>query len=256
MITDVNVNLSRWPFRRLPHDETSKLVKKLRTSGITRAWASSFDGIFHQDVSAVNERIAIQCKEQGDGILVPFGCINPMLPDWQEDFRRCDEEHGMPGIRLHPNYHGYTLEDPVFEELLAEAERTTQIVQLVMKMEDERTQHRLVRVPTVDTKPLAEIVKRHPKLHLVILNGMKTLRGDAITDLVQAGEVYFDISMQEGVGGIEKMLKLIPLERVLFGSHFPFFYLEAAILKLKESNLGRFREEAIMHANATKLLKR
>ena len=29
MIVDVNVNLSRWPFRRLPHDDTPALVQKL-----------------------------------------------------------------------------------------------------------------------------------------------------------------------------------------------------------------------------------
>jgi len=255
MITDVNINLSRWPSRRLPHDETHKLVKKLRVSGVTQAWASSFDGLLHQDISAVNQRLADDCKQQGEGVLIPFGCINPKLVDWKKDLSQCKEKHQMPGIRLFPNYHDYDLDDPAFKELLAEAERSNLIVQIALKMEDERTQHPHLRVPSVDMKPLPELIKQHPKLRIVILNGMKTLRGNILTDLVKAGNVYFDISMQEGVGGIEKMLKLVPLERVLFGSHFPFFYLEAALLKMKESNLGRFREEAIRYKNATSLLK-
>ena len=255
MNTDVNINLSRWPSRRLPHDETLALIKKLRTSGITQAWASSFDGLLHQDISSVNQRIADDCKQLGEGILIPFGCMNPKLIGWQKDLAQCKGKHQMPGIRLFPNYHGYDLEDEVFKELLNEAEQANLIVQIALKMEDERTQHPHLRVPSVDMKPLPELIKQHPKLRIVILNGMKTLRGDALTSLVQAGNVYFDISMQEGVGGIEKMLKLVPLERVLFGSHFPFFYLESALLKLKESNLGRFREEAIRYKNAASLLK-
>ncbi|MGA1479993.1 MAG: hypothetical protein ACO38N_02820, partial [Candidatus Nanopelagicales bacterium] len=43
-IIDTNVNLGRWPFRRLPLDETGNLVGKMRLLGITRALAGSFEG--------------------------------------------------------------------------------------------------------------------------------------------------------------------------------------------------------------------
>lgn len=253
MIIDVNVNLSRWPFRRLPHDETPRLVSKLRQSNIAEAWTGSFDGLLHKDVAAVNARLADDCREFGEGLLIPFGSVNPMLPDWREDVRRCAEDHKMPGLRLHPNYHGYKLDAPEFAELLKLADEHQLIVQLALKMEDERTHHPLVQVPEVDTKPLADVLSGHPNLRLVILNGLRSLRGEALTRLAEAGSVYFEISMLEGVGGIEKLLKLVPLERVLFGSHFPFFYLESALLKLQESELGDYQTKAITSRNAQKL---
>ena len=54
MIIDVNVNLSRWPTRRLPCDETPHLVARLRERGIAQAWAGSFDGLLYKDLAAVN----------------------------------------------------------------------------------------------------------------------------------------------------------------------------------------------------------
>lgn len=254
MIIDVNANLSRWPFRRVPCDDPQKLVDKLRKCGVREAWAGSLDGLFHKDVRSVNRRLAAECRQAGAGLLRPFGTVNPSLPDWQEDLRRCAEDHHMPGIRLHPNYHGYKLQDAVFAELLARAERCGLIVQLVVRMEDPRMQHPLARVEDVDTSPLAKLVADRPKLRLVLLNALRTLQGDSITALIQAGDVSFEIAMLEGMHGISNLLQRVPVERLLFGSHLPLFILESAVLKLRESPLTVAETEAITYSNAQRLI--
>ena len=251
---DVNVHLSRWPFRRLPCDETPRLVEKLKSCGVTQAWAGSFDGLLHRDVEGVNARLAEECKRHGSGLLIPLGSVNPKLPDWQEDLRRCHEEHGMPGIRLHPGYHGYTLDEPVFAELLALAERRKLVVQLAIRMEDPRTHHPLMPIPDVDPAPLTDLVAARPHLRLVILNGLRTLRANVLAQLIKSGNVHVEIAMLEGVGGIANLLQTMPPDRLLFGSHFPFFVLESALLKLRESELTPAQLEAISHQNAERLL--
>ncbi len=250
---DVNVSLSRWPFRRLPDDETPRLVARLKRAGVTQAIAGSFDALLHKDVEGVNRRLAQECRTHGDGLLVPFGCVNPTLPDWQEDVRRCHEVHRMRGIRLHPDYHGYTLDAPEFAELLTLAIKHQLIVQLSVMMEDERTQHPLVQVQAVDTSPLVDVLADHADATLVLLNSQRTVRGEALTRLAEAGNVSFDIAMQESVGGIEKLMKLVPHKRLLFGSHAPLFYLESALLKLQESDLGETIRRAITVENASRL---
>ena len=253
---DTNVYLSRWPFRRLPCDDTPALADKLKKAGVKQAWCGSFDGVLHKDIAAVNARLTEECKTHGGGekpLLVPFGSINPKLPDWKEDLRRCAEVHKMPGIRLHPNYHGYKLDDPDFAALLSTAAAKKLLVQLVIRMEDPRTQHPLLQVPDVDAVPLAALMKQHPGIRLVILSGLMPLRPDLVDQLTAAG-VSVDIATLEGIAGLARLLKSVPLERILFGSYFPFFAWEAAKLKLQESALARFQVEAITEKNAASLL--
>jgi hypothetical protein len=250
---DANVSLSRWPFRRLPHDETPALVAALRERGVTEAWAGSFDALLHRDVAAVNARLADECRRLGGGLLVPFGTVNPRLPDWEEDLRRCHEEHRMPGLRLHPNYHGYALDDPDFARLLRAAAERGLVVQVAVKMEDERTHHPLVRVPMADPAPLARLLSERPGLKLVVLNALKDVRGPALEALAKAGAA-FDLAMLEGVGGVGRAIAQIGAERLLFGSHFPFFVFESAVLKLRESGVEGEAARAILEGNARRLL--
>jgi uncharacterized protein len=251
---DTNVYLSRWPCRRLPGDETPALMEKLRQHGVTQAWVGSFDALLHRDMAGVNARLAEESKRKGDVLLVPFGAVNPLMPDWEDDLRRCAEVHQMPGIRLHPNYHGYKLDDPLFAKLLAAADARGLMVQIALRMEDPRTQHRLLAVPDVDPAPLVELVAKWPKLKLQLLNAMATLRGDLLDKLIAAGQVAVEIAMLEGVNGVQKLLSHVPLERVLFGSYFPFFTWEAAELKLRESPLAEAQRVAIGEANAKNFL--
>jgi hypothetical protein len=161
----------------------------------------------------------------------------------------------MPGIRLHPNYQGYKLDEPAFARLLDVASERGLIVQLVVTMEDERTQHPLMRVPHVDVAPLQTLLSSRPNLRIVLLNWSRGASVALAAKLAAAGQVYFDIAMVEGVGGVANLLKQVPAERVVFGSHAPFYYLESAGLKLKESVLSEAALEAIRGGNANRILR-
>ncbi len=249
MIIDVNVHLSRWPFRRLRGDEPGELVSVLKSRGVEQAWAGSFDGLLHKDIEAVNRRLADDCRRHGGGMLVPFGSVNPKLPDWEEDVRRCAEEHRMPGIRLHPNYHGYTLDDPVFERLLRAAAGRGLAVQVALKMEDDRVQHPLLRVAPVEATVLGSLVPKIPGLRLMVLNGPAPLVKDGIPNAAAAG-IGFDFAMLEGITGVAKLVDLIGVDKVFFGSHFPFFTWDSSWLKVVESELEKPTERAILRGNA------
>ncbi|MEN3943278.1 amidohydrolase family protein [Prosthecobacter sp. SYSU 5D2] len=243
---DVNVTLSHWPFRRLVGDETPDMMERLRKNGVTLAWCGSFDGILHRDIASVNRRLVEECAQHGPGLLMPVGSIHPLLPDWRHDLEQCMRTHGMKAIRLHPNYHAYKLDDPAFLELLEAATKEGLFIQIVAQLEDQRTQHSLMQAAPVDLKPLAAALDKMPQARIMVLNASRVMSMTTLRGL----PVWIDIAMLEGVGGVENLLKDWPADKIVFGSHAPFFYWESARLKLQESALSPAQLAAITHGNA------
>lgn len=248
-IIDTNVSLFHWPFRRLPLDETDRLVKKLSSLGIGQAWAGSFEGVFQRDIRAVNQRLVSACAAHD--LLVPIGSINPELPGWEDDLRRCREDHHMPGIRLHPNYHGYSLADENFPRLLSLATNLKLFVQIAVALEDIRTQAANLQVADVDLTPLPEILKQHSAARLQILNWKP--RGAVPKALAEASGVYFDTARVEGTDGVAALLNIIPSERVMFGTHAPFLIPEASLIRVHESKLANDDLRSVLQGNANRI---
>ncbi len=250
-IVDTNVSLFQWPFRRLPLDNTAALVKKLRTLGIAQAWAGSFEGVLHRDITAVNQRLSDECKRHPE--LIPIGSINLELPDWEHDLGRCIDQHEMPGIRLHPNYHGYTLDDPRFARLLQLATKAGRFVQIASAMEDTRTQHPMLQVADVDLAPLPDVMRRTARAKVQILNARP--RQPMLDQLAKVPGIYFDTARVDGTDGVPRLLEQVPAGRALFGTHAPFLIPEAALIRVHESSgLDEKTLRSLLSENAEQVL--
>ncbi len=252
-IIDSNISLFRWPFRRLPLDNATKLVSKLTSLGVHKALAGSFEGLLHRDIALVNQRLADECRPFKE--LDPIGCVNPALPDWERDLQRCKAELGMSGIRLFPNYHGYALDDDRFAKLLALAGEANLFVQIASAMEDGRTQHPDMQVPDVDLAPLALQLKAAPNVRVQILN--HRLRGPLLQQLAALPNVYFATARVDGTDGVPVLTNAVPAGRVLYGSHAPFLIPEAAMIRVHESGqLSDDQLRAVYGGNAERFLNR
>jgi predicted TIM-barrel fold metal-dependent hydrolase len=261
-IIDCNVHLFDWPFRKLKYAKTDALIAKLRKHRITTAWAGNFEAVLNKQLDQINRRLAEECRSHGDGMLIAFGSVNPAWADWDEDLRRCHEQYKMRGIRLYPAYHGYSLDHPEFARLIADAAKRGLLVQIVLRLEDERVHHFATNTPAFNVNPLADILKKIPTAQVQLINSAGPLLGNNIATLVRDTKVTFDIAACEGNGGVGRLLEgknpsyrgAIPIDRLVFGSHAPFFPCESALLKLFESPLNLEQLQKLMNANARLLL--
>lgn len=263
-IIDTNVNLFSWPFRALKYRDTKALVAKLKKHRVIEAWAGSFEALLSKDMHGVNARLAAECLEHGPGFLIPFGSINLAWPDWEEDVRRCHEVHKMPGIRIYPGYQPFDLDHPGMESLVKTTSERGLILQVVFGMEDPRVHHPIINVGPVTFGPLLKAVKgtRNAKVELAHFSGSS--QSEDLSQFMTQTNTVMDISRLEGNGAVGRMIgsspglnsARVPVDRIVFGSHAPYFPLETAILKLIESPLDVQQLRAIMQGNARRLLPR
>ncbi len=250
-IIDTNSHLSRWPFRRLPLDHVERLVNKYRSIGITEAWVSSFDGLLHRDITSVNERLASQSKMFDE--LVPIGVVNLNLPDWESDLQRCCEHHQMFGVRLYPSYHNYELDDPMMLELLRRAAENGCLVQIVVALEDVRTQHSRLRVKDVDLSPLGEALSRVEGAVVQVLNARSV--ADRSNEWSKIDRLYFDTARVDSTDGVPQLVEQFHAGQVMLGTHAPLLIPEAALIRTHESGqLDVATLRAVLSGNAKKLM--
>jgi uncharacterized protein len=262
-LIDTNVHLFSWPFRQLKYGSTSALLAKLRKHGVQQAWAGTFEGLYSKDLGAANARLVEECQRQANGFLVPVGSVNPMWAGWPEELRRCHEQHRMQAVRLHPCYQGYQLDEPEFVRLFAGAVERRLLVQIVVEMEDPRVHHPQINAPTTRPLPLVDLLAKHPSARVQLLgDSFGWMRIPQAQPLLEAKNLWHDVSSLESVGGVGRIIDgthwnirgRIPVERLTFGSHAPYFPVETALLRLFESPLSLPQLQAIMENNARRML--
>ncbi|MEX2568585.1 MAG: amidohydrolase family protein, partial [Cyclobacteriaceae bacterium] len=259
-----NINLFDWPFRKLKYGDTEALMAKLRTHRVEKAWAGSFEALFHKDIDGVNSRLAKECSNKGKGMLVPFGTVNLAWPDWEEDLRRCQEEYKMPGVRIYPIYQTFDPDHPDFTRLVEQVDKRNMILQIVGDMDDIRNHHPIVLTRELNMHPIVDILKKFPQAKIQMLYWNHRVGADVLERLVKETNTVFDTARIETSGGVGRLIEgkpwsgipdiPVPVERILFGSHAPYFPIESSLLKLMEAPLKEDQAKAIMQGNALRFL--
>jgi len=159
------------------------------------------------------------------------------------------------GIRILPNYHGYRLWDPCAEELLTLAREHNLIVQVFVRIVDERWQH-MHFTPAVDVgQDIAYLISMFPK-NKVIVSGTSIAELRSLTSALKAHPaLYADISRVRGpVFALDNFAETMPLQRILLGTLWPVQIMEASVWEITTSTLSAQHQRAILYDNAAAIL--
>ena len=203
-------------------------------------------------VHAVN-RFAVSLFAK-DSMLLPFGTIHPDLLTWESELDFLASA-GLGGIKLHPDYQGFGLDDkamfPLYEAMSG---RFCLLVHTGSRPEQKGN--------TLSSSPrqLESIAEAFPSLHIIGAHmGGWCMWDDAeeIFARKSHANLWFDTSntsFHVGKERLGRLLRNLPSDRLLFGSDWPFFKVEGELARLQTAGLSE-RQMEDLTSNGERLLK-
>ena len=221
--------------------------KKLKDWGIAGAAVMNIATNPSQQQKVNNWAAEIQ-----DDFFYCFGSVHPDATDAVEELERI-KKMGLHGIKLHPDYQNYFVDDKKMDPLY-EAMQALELPVTIHAGWDPVSPD-IVHTPP---KNLAKIARRFPHLSIIAahLGGMETCE-EAEEYLLGLENVYLDVSMSYLFCELEQAKRMIlkhGTDRVLFASDCPWSLPADQIDFMNRMNLPDHIMEDINWRNAHRLL--
>jgi predicted TIM-barrel fold metal-dependent hydrolase len=255
MILDMNILLGRWPFSPLEYDTVGGVLTLMDRAGIDVGVVTSLDSIFHYDCEIGNRRVGETCRQHPDRF-VPLAVINPNLLSWKAHLYECLDAYGVKGIKLHPDYHKFSLLEEPAAQVMAEAQQLDLPIFVQTSILDMRHHPGYCFVAEVPIAEVAQAVERYSENKFVIAGG-KHFTG-RVNELLRATDSENFHIVIDGLGGpfdgLGGLVERIGSERLLFGTRTPILYAEAAKWTVEQSTITEQDKANIFADNAAQLL--
>jgi predicted TIM-barrel fold metal-dependent hydrolase len=184
--------------------------------------------------------------------LIPFGSVFPLAEDALDELDRM-AALGLKGVKLHPEYQGYDVDDPRVRPLYRKIGQLKMIVvfhagQDMAYMPPCRCEPRMLQRAMEDLDG-AQVVAAHW--------GGLLMGDDVLKDLEPAENLYLDTAYSHGRVLIPVVRALIGRhgpEHILFGSDTPWSPIEDELRLIDALALPGDERDAILFGNARRLL--
>jgi len=251
MIIDVNTFLGEWPFRKLSGDADT-LLRIMAKCKVDLALVSSLNAIFYKDCEEAN--IWLKHILQRSKSLIGICTINPYFPNSLEHLHECINEMGMVGVKIHPSYHGYSLENNnVIGQFFEECSKAKIPIIVPLRIQDERSHHPASRIPPISASQIISAARKNSDLKIIVCNARSNEISQICMKNNELNNLYIAFSWVQSLNFIEKMVKNIGSDKLLWGSNFPINYMEPMLRQVTESRIDDEDKEKILAENAKKI---
>ena len=179
---------------------------------ISQIWLSHCNAIALDDTTYNRELYENYAKHYPDQ-LVGFICLDVFqgAEHCRDEIRRCVEEYGFKGIKIHSWIQGFALHHPIVYEVMEAAEQ----YHLPVLFHDGTP-------PYADTSQIAGLAERYPKVPVILGHaGLYDSYRAAIGASQQMDNIYLCL-VGNTISSIREMLQKVRHERILFGSDYCF----------------------------------
>ncbi|MCK4837705.1 MAG: amidohydrolase family protein [Desulfobulbaceae bacterium] len=184
--------------------------------------------------------------------IIPFPSFHPENPKALENIRII-KEHGFKGIKMHPYYQNFILDDERMFPLYERISEAGLILVMHTGFDIGFPRERICDPPRI-----VRVIEKFPELKLVATHMGAWDMWDEVQDLLIGRPLYLDISFSLQFLPKEKARQMIlahPVERILFGTDSPWICQDEVIRQFQALELGKELEERIFRINALDLLE-
>lgn len=250
-IIDIDLNCGSWPFNRYASCTLASLKKKAEELGIKKGFVTPFPCFLEDENLQPNKLFLKKMRARGNNF-VPVLSVNPEISTCDEMLETADER-GLP-LKFLNRFHGWSLLSPPCRRFLSKTEEKGLAVIIQPRLFDERTAPSIIRsFPEVNVNEFVKTARDFSGINFVL---SCLTNGEALLVLEKnPGNIYITSTFLEGEEFIENIFSEFS-ERVMSGSNFPLFYLEAAASKIESSGVSEKKKYAISAGNALKVFSR
>ncbi|WP_457571900.1 amidohydrolase family protein [Desulfovulcanus sp.] len=178
---------ARYGISPVGSDLAEDLIRRLKKSGFSRAVVHTAATAPAQVIPANNWSIEIKKRYPE---LIPFGTIHPGFDRWEKELNRL-EKNGIKGLKLHPDFQGFWLNDKRLEAIF---EAIGEKFFLMIHIGDRLPAHKSPSCPV----KLRQIIKKFPQLKIIAAHLGGYLQWDLALEHIVGKDIFLDTSSTIG----------------------------------------------------------